>query len=58
MGQYHVVVNLTKREFIHPHKLGSGLKLWEQIASGANGGTGAALARATCSFQRTRRRRP
>jgi len=43
MGQYHVVVNLTKREFIHPHKLGSGLKLWEQIASGANGGTGAAL---------------
>ena len=43
MGQYHVVVNLTKREFIHPHKLGSGLKLWEQIANGANGGTGAAL---------------
>ena len=23
MGQYHMVVNLTKREFIHPHKLGS-----------------------------------
>jgi len=43
MGQYHMVVNLTKREFIHPHKLGSGLKLWEQIANGANGGTGAAL---------------
>jgi len=43
MGQYHMVVNLTKREFIHPHKLGSGLKLWEQIANGAHGGTGAAL---------------
>jgi len=43
MGQYHMVVNLTKREFIHPHKLGSGLKLGEQIANGANGGTGAAL---------------
>jgi hypothetical protein len=43
MGQYHMVVNLTKREYINPHKLGSGLKLWEQIANGANGGTGAAL---------------
>ena len=43
MGQYHMVVNLTKREFIHPHKLGSGLELWEQIANGDNGGTGAAL---------------
>ena len=41
MGQYHYVVNLTKREFIHPHKLGCGLKLWEQIAN--HPGTGAAL---------------
>ena len=31
MGQYHVTVNLTKREFINPHGLGCGLKLWEQI---------------------------
>ena len=30
MGQYHYVVNLTKKEFLHPHRLGCGLKLWEQ----------------------------
>lgn len=33
MGQYHLTANLTKKEFIHPHKLGAGLKLWEQIAN-------------------------
>ena len=33
MGQYWKVVNLDKREFIVPHKLGSGLKLWEQLAN-------------------------
>lgn len=42
MGQYWKVVNLDKREFINPHKLGSGLKLWEQLSSAAPG-TGAAL---------------
>lgn len=31
MGQYWIPVNLTKREFVHPHRLGAGLKLWEQI---------------------------
>lgn len=41
MGQYWIVVNLDKKEFIHPHKLGSGLKLWEQIAN--HPGTGTAL---------------
>lgn len=41
MGQYFVVCNLDKKEFVHPHKLGSGLKLWEQLA--AHPGTGAAL---------------
>lgn len=41
MGQYWKPVNLDKREFINPHKLGSGLKLWEQLAN--NPGTGAAL---------------
>jgi len=41
MGQYHKVVNLDKREFIHPHELGSGLKQWEQIAN--NPGTPHAL---------------
>lgn len=41
MGQYWLPVNLTKREFIHPHKLGTGLKLCEQAGSWP--GTGAAL---------------
>lgn len=43
MGQYHMVVNLDKREYISPHKLGCGLKLWEQLANGDIGGTGGAL---------------
>lgn len=34
MGQYWVPVNLDKREFIAPHKLGDGLKLWELLANG------------------------
>ncbi len=29
MGQYHKVVNLDKREFLHPHKFDDGLKLLE-----------------------------
>jgi len=41
MGQYYYVVNLTKKEFLHPHKLGDGLKLQEQLNS--TGGTMAAL---------------
>jgi hypothetical protein len=40
MGQYWKVVNLDKREYINPLKLGSGLKLWEQLA---NPGVGQAL---------------
>jgi hypothetical protein len=31
MGQYHITVNLTKRQFVHPHQIGNGLKLKEQI---------------------------
>ena len=31
MGQYHKVYNLDKREFIHPHHIGNGLKLLEQV---------------------------
>lgn len=42
MGQYHLICNLTKKEYIHPHALGSGLKLWEQIAA-RRPGPGAAL---------------
>ena len=41
MGQYHYVVNLTKKQYLHPHQLGDGLKLWEQLNS--EGGTMAAL---------------
>lgn len=37
MGQYWLPVNLDKREFIQPHRLGAGLKLWEQVASGMTG---------------------
>jgi len=36
MGQYHYVVNLTKFEYIHPHRLGIGLKAWEQLGSSAS----------------------
>lgn len=41
MGQYWRVFNLDKKEFIDPHQLGCGLKLWEQLAN--HPGTGAAL---------------
>lgn len=43
MGQYWKPVNLDKREFIDPHKLGCGLKLWEQIANFGGPGVGTAL---------------
>lgn len=41
MGQYWKPVNLDKKEFVNPHALGCGLKLWEQLAN--HPGTGAAL---------------
>ena len=41
MGQYWKCVSLDKHEYIDPHKLGCGLKLWEQLAN--HPGTGAAL---------------
>lgn len=31
MGQYHMLVNFTKKEFVDPHKFGNGLKLKEQV---------------------------
>lgn len=33
MGQYHFIVNLDKREFIDPYRMGVGAKAWEQLAS-------------------------
>lgn len=41
MGQYWMVVNLDKHEYVLPHAVGTGLKLWEQLAN--HPGTGAAL---------------
>jgi hypothetical protein len=41
MGQYWVLVNLDKKEFVSANKLGCGLKLWEQLANHPN--TGSAL---------------
>lgn len=35
MGQYHKVVNLTKREFIDQYQFGSGAKLLEQHGEGS-----------------------
>lgn len=33
MGQYFKIVNLDKKEVIHPHRLSQGAKLWEIGAS-------------------------
>lgn len=41
MGQYWIVVNFDQRECVRLHRLGTGLKLWEQ--RGNHPGTGAAL---------------
>ncbi len=41
MGQYWMPVNLDKKEYILPHTLGAGLKLWEQLANHPS--TGGAL---------------
>lgn len=41
IGQYWYPANIDKKEFVDPHKLGTGLKLWEQLAN--HPGTGAAL---------------
>lgn len=35
MGQYFLIVNTDKREYLHPHRLGCGLKLWEICANKA-----------------------
>jgi hypothetical protein len=42
MGQYYYCVNIDKKEYIHPHKFGDGLKLTEFGLSGM--GTMAGLA--------------
>lgn len=42
MGQYYKVVNLDKKQYLHPHNFGDGLKLME--FGGSGGGTMMALA--------------
>lgn len=42
MGQYYFIVNLDKKQFIHPHKFGDGMKLMEFACSSP--GTMTALA--------------
>lgn len=42
MGQYFIVVNHTKREWLHPHRFGDGLKFKE--FSGSSSGILAGLA--------------
>ena len=42
MGQYYFIVNLDKRQYLHPHRFGDGLKLLEFGNSG--GGTMCGLA--------------
>lgn len=42
MGQYYLIVNLDKKQFLHPHHCGNGLKLLEFGCSA--GGTLTALA--------------
>jgi hypothetical protein len=41
MGQYHYLVNMDRKEVVHPHDLGAGLKMWEQVANSMT--VGAAL---------------
>jgi len=43
MGQYYLVVNLDKGEYLYPHKFGDGLKLLEFGASGCGTMTGLAV---------------
>ena len=43
MGQYFIVVNKTKKEYLYPHKFGDGLKLMEFGCSGMGTLTGLTL---------------
>ncbi len=33
MGQYFMIVNIDKREYVHPHRIDAGLKFWEICAN-------------------------
>lgn len=38
MGQYYLLANLDRREFVHAHKIKGGLKAWEWAANVAQAG--------------------
>ena len=44
MGQYHKLVNMTASQFLHPYRLGCGMKAWEQAAGGIPAALAALLA--------------
>jgi len=52
MGQYWRPVNLDRREYVEPFKLGAGTKLWEQLAGYP--GTGTALVVLTAAMPEPR----
>lgn len=43
MGQYYVIANIDKKQFINPHVFGDGIKLLEFGASGCGAMTGLAV---------------
>jgi hypothetical protein len=50
MGQYHFVLNLDKKEYLHPHRLGDGLKLMEFGLSAGGTMTALGLLLAGCAI--------
>jgi hypothetical protein len=48
MGQYHLLVNLDKHEYVMPHRVGDGLKLGEQCGT-VYGTCSAAIMLCCCS---------
>jgi len=51
MGQYYVIANITKKEFINPSHLGSGIKLMEFAMDGQSAMTGLAILLASSNGQ-------
>ena len=51
MGQYYVIANITKKEYINPSHLGSGVKLMEFAMDGQSAMTGLAILLASSNGQ-------
>ena len=49
MGQYHLLVNLNKKQVVHPHHIGNGLKLREQTGWEYSTSTVLVMLLAACS---------